>query len=665
MFKTRESSFKMTESGSPQDHSRCARRTNGLAPEAPERGQLVLVTGGAGYIGSVLTRRLLDRGYRVRLLDRLYWGRKPLENVLDQLEIIEADVRDMPATALDGVDGVIHLAGLSNDPTAEYDPQANWQMNAIATETLGQRCVDREVERLVFASSCSLYDGLPPGMHDETAPIEPRGAYASSKRYGEVALQGLVGEGLCPVIFRNGTVYGYSPRMRFDLVVNTFVKDALLKGELSLHGGGWMWRPLVDVKDVADAMIAGLEAPAEKVRGEIFNVLHSNYQIRELAMLVAGSVQMLGRSVTLAEYPAPKLTRDYECSNTKLASTLGFQPSRSVVEAISEILASIDVDPTNLSDSASLQHPVAGAPPRADAADRSVQGCALSQRVLITGGGGQLASDLEALLSSSAEVRALGRTQLDITADEAVDAVFGEFAPTVVYNCAAFHNVEVCEQEEDRAFEVNARAVKRLAERTTAIGARLVHFSTNYVFDGLAAEPYDEFARPNPRSVYALSKLAGEYAALAYSPDALVVRTGGLYGLHGSASKGGNFVTRMISRARAQGALRVVADQRLSPTFTADLAAAVIDAVDAERSGLVHITNADETSWHGFTEEIMRLAGVPVEVEAVETVRAPGNADRPLNGVLTSVRELEPLRPWDEALSDYLGRARLLAASRT
>jgi nucleoside-diphosphate-sugar epimerase len=188
-------------------------------------------------------------------------------------------------------------------------------------------------------------------MHDETAPIQPRGAYATSKHYGEQALQALVPEGLCPVIFRNGTVYGYSPRMRFDLVVNTFVKDALLRGQLSLHGGGWMWRPLVDVQDVSDAMIAGLEAPAEKVQGEVFNVLHSNYQIRELAMLVAGSVQLLGRSVTLAEEPAPKLTRDYECSNTKLASTLGFQPSRSVVEAITGILDSINVeDRTMLTD---------------------------------------------------------------------------------------------------------------------------------------------------------------------------------------------------------------------------------------------------------------------------------------------------------------------------
>jgi nucleoside-diphosphate-sugar epimerase len=328
-----------------------ARRTNGLSPEAPEPGQLVLVTGGAGYIGSVLTERLLNRGYRVRILDRLYWGRGPIAALLDNVELIEADVRDMPASALDGVDAVIHLAGLSNDPTAEYDPEANWQMNAVATETLGRNCVDRDVERLVFASSCSLYDGMPPGMHDETAAIQARGAYATSKRYGEEALIGLAGEGLCPVMLRNGTGYGYSPRMRFDLVVNTFVKDALLRGQLSLHGGGWMWRPLVDVRDVSDAMIAAMEAPADLVRGEIFNVLHSNYQIRELAMLVAGSVQLLGRPVTLREEPAPRLTRDYECSNTKLAGRLGFQPSHSVVEAIDGILASVDVeDKTMLSD---------------------------------------------------------------------------------------------------------------------------------------------------------------------------------------------------------------------------------------------------------------------------------------------------------------------------
>jgi len=324
---------------------------NGLPAEAPSPGLTVCVTGGGGYIGCILTERLLERGYRVRVLDRLYWGEEPLAEVRDRIEIVVADIRDLPSGALEGVDGVIHLAGLSNDPTAEYDPEANWQMNALGTEALGQACVEQGIERFVLASSCSLYDGLPPGMHDETAEVEPYGAYATSKRYAEERLVELADAGLCPVMLRNGTVYGWSPRMRFDLVVNTFVKDALLHEQLKLHGGGWMWRPLVDVKDVADAMIAAFEAPAELVRGEIFNVLHSNYQIRELAMLVAGSVQLLGRHVRLEETEAPALTRDYKCSNSKLAQRLGFTPSRSVVEAVADLLTRIDVDDrTMLSD---------------------------------------------------------------------------------------------------------------------------------------------------------------------------------------------------------------------------------------------------------------------------------------------------------------------------
>jgi nucleoside-diphosphate-sugar epimerase len=126
--------------------------------------------------------------------------------------------------------------------------------------------------------------------------------------------------------------------MRFDLVVNTFVKDALLGGKLLLHGGGWMWRPLVDVRDVSDALIAAYEAPAERVRGEIFNVLHSNYQIRELAMIVAGTVRLAGRAVDLVEAPEPKLARNYECSNAKLSTTLGFSPRHSVLDAATDLV---------------------------------------------------------------------------------------------------------------------------------------------------------------------------------------------------------------------------------------------------------------------------------------------------------------------------------------
>lgn len=319
-------------------------RGNGLSATVPDPGQTILVAGGGGYIGCVLVPRLLDRGYRVRILDRLYFGEDNLAAFRDRVELIVADVRDIPPRALDGIDGVINLSGLSNDPTAEYDPEANWQMNAVATENLAKMCVDRGISRYVFASSCSLYDGLPPGMHDETVEIHPRAAYATSKHYGEQALLRLARghPAFCPVMMRNGTVYGWSPRMRFDLVVNTFVKDALLAGKLALHGGGWMWRPLVDVRDASDAMIAAYEAPAENVRGEVFNVLHSNYQIRELALLVAGSVQLSGGRVTLTEVPAPALTRDYECSNAKLSMTLGFIPRHSVLGAVTELLGRID-----------------------------------------------------------------------------------------------------------------------------------------------------------------------------------------------------------------------------------------------------------------------------------------------------------------------------------
>src|SRR3954451_5388391 len=118
-------------------------RSNGLAPEAPEPGLRVLLAGGAGYIGCILAERLLERGYKVRILDRLWWGEQPLAHLADRIEVVQADVRDVPEETFDGVDAVINLSGLSNDPTAEYDPDANWQMNAVATETLGKACVER------------------------------------------------------------------------------------------------------------------------------------------------------------------------------------------------------------------------------------------------------------------------------------------------------------------------------------------------------------------------------------------------------------------------------------------------------------------------------------------------------------------------------------------
>ena len=281
-------------------------------------------------------------------------------------------------------------------------------------------------------------------------------------------------------------------------------------------------------------------------------------------------------------------------------------------------------------------------------------------RALITGGGGQLASDLQALLGERATSRT--HAELDVADPGAVDRAFEEVRPDVVFNCAAFHNVDECEREPATSWEVNVRAVMDLARRP----AKIVHLSTNYVFDGRRPEPYGEHDLPAPRSVYALTKLGGEHAALAYGEGALVVRTAGLYGLAGNASKGGNFVQRMLARARDTGELKMVADQRVQPTFTEDLARALVEAVERDAAGTVHLTAGGECSWFAFTEAIMATAGLEPSLEPVQTTIPPGGVDRPLNGVLARPRAdalgLTPLRPWREALDDYMARAGLAAA---
>ena len=280
------------------------------------------------------------------------------------------------------------------------------------------------------------------------------------------------------------------------------------------------------------------------------------------------------------------------------------------------------------------------------------------ERVLITGGNGQLGSDLAEQLAGRAEVDSRAHAQLDIGDDDAVREAIAGVAGGTVFNCAAYHNVDLCETEEGESFRINVRAVKQMAQACTEAGVKLVHFSTNYVFDGRRDAPYGEDDVPNPRSVYAISKLAGEYAATAYAPNALVVRGSGLYGLHGSGQKGGNFVTRMITRAREGQQIRMVSDQRLQPTFTRDLATAVIEAVDADASGVLHLTASGACSWLEFTEAIYEIAGIDVAIEAVTT---SGPVDRPLNGVLARPRAdalgLAALRDWREALEDYMRRA--------
>lgn len=301
--------------------------------------RLVCVTGGAGFIGVDLVEQLVRRGDRVRVLDRFFWGTAGLDR-LDHVELVSRDVRELRDSDLEGVDTVCHLAGLSNDPTADLDPHANWQMNTIASEELARTCVRVGVRRLTFGSSGSIYDGLSTSdVLDEDAPVEPIGAYAQSKYEAERKLLGVAGSGLEVVVLRQGTVGGYSRRMRYDLVVNTFLKDALVKKQLSLHDGGYMWRPLVDVKDVATAHVVAMEAPAEKVAGKIFNILQANYQVRELAQTIARAVKPLVGEIEIASVPATGRKRDYRCSNARFTEATGWTPARTPRDSVESVLA--------------------------------------------------------------------------------------------------------------------------------------------------------------------------------------------------------------------------------------------------------------------------------------------------------------------------------------
>jgi nucleoside-diphosphate-sugar epimerase len=306
----------------------------------------ILLVGGAGYVGSVLAEELLERGYAVKILDRLYYGDGGLREIRDRVELVVADMRVLPPDLLQDVDVVVNLGGLSNDPTAEYNPKANYEMNTLATQALAEMCRKSGVRRFVFASSCSIYDrGVGNDdkdiIQDEETPVEPRAAYSSSKREAEKILLEMAGKDFCPVILRKGTVYGFSHRMRYDLVVNTFVKFAVSQGSLNLHYGGEMWRPLVDVRDAARAYILAIEAGEEAVRGQVFNVSCRNYRISELALRVREALKQIGVSAEILPDYGYRGVRSYRVSTHKIEQGLGFRPKVSVEESVVDIVEKI------------------------------------------------------------------------------------------------------------------------------------------------------------------------------------------------------------------------------------------------------------------------------------------------------------------------------------
>jgi len=311
---------------------------------------MILVTGGAGYVGCVLVPELLALGKKVRVVDTL-WFENPLQPH-HNLEVIQGDIRFADPAWLEDVDGIIHLAGLSNDPTADFAPQLNAECNVWATQNLAQMAAEKarhesKTIRFVFASSCSIYyTATPEGeleMHGKTEEtlVAPTANYSKTKRLAEIELLRIAENypEFCPIILRKGTLYGLSPRMRFDLVINVFTLNAWKKRQLTVFGSGEAWRPLLHIRDAVDAYIYMLSTPVDSARCQIFNVLHKNYRILELAFWITEvlenqrnvSIQVKrDRSVSSGE-------RSYYVLGNKIERALGFTAERGASQAVLDI----------------------------------------------------------------------------------------------------------------------------------------------------------------------------------------------------------------------------------------------------------------------------------------------------------------------------------------
>lgn len=315
----------------------------------------ILVTGGAGYIGCILVKRLLDRGYSIRIFDTLFFGKDPIKDLLKNknVELIEGDMRNLDnfPNLLDNIDAIIHLAALSNDPSCDIDPQDTVDINFTSAVKLAELAKKRKIERFIFSSSCSVYGASEDVILDEQSEKAPVSLYAKSKIDLENKLLELMDKDFSPIILRNGTVFGLSPRMRFDLVINIMTKYAMKKNKVFIVGGGLNWRPLVHVDDVSSAFILALESPLEKVKGEVFNVGSDdlNFQIKD----IAAKVKKIIPSIEIEYAPSDKDARSYRVSFDKIKKVLGYDTKHKAEDGIKEISKAIkdgvlgDVDSTN------------------------------------------------------------------------------------------------------------------------------------------------------------------------------------------------------------------------------------------------------------------------------------------------------------------------------
>ena len=276
-------------------------------------------------------------------------------------------------------------------------------------------------------------------------------------------------------------------------------------------------------------------------------------------------------------------------------------------------------------------------------------------KVLVTGAKGQLGQDLVSILSQSGlSVYGYGRQDLDVTNLDSVRPVITQIQPDVIVHAAAYTKVDQAESDADEAYRVNAFGSRNVAIVAEEIGARICYISTDYVFDGSASSPYQEYDQTNPLSVYGKSKLAGEELVKSLCSRYYIVRTSWVYGQHGH-----NFVKTMLRLAEERNEVKVVDDQIGSPTYTIDLARFIEELVQTEKYGIYHASNTGVCSWYEFAKAIFEEVGIDIEITPIKTKDFPRPAPRPLYSVMDHMairaNGLTDLRHWREGLKDYFG----------
>lgn len=306
-----------------------------------EKKKRIFITGGAGYVGSVLVPKLVRKGYEVKVIDLYMYGEEVLSSVAGEprLKQVKGDIRDseLLEREIGGYDTVIHLACISNDPSYELDPTLGKSINYDAFVRLVDICKRQGVKQFIYASSASVYGIKDEPEVTEELPLEPLTDYSKYKAKCEEVLLREADKGFIVTVVRPSTVCGYSPRLRLDLTVNILTNHAVNRGKITVFGGEQK-RPNLHIEDMTDLYVFLLEQPVERIQGKIYNVGYENYKVGEIAEMVRGT---LGSDIEIETTPSDDI-RSYHVCSKKIKEELGFEPRHTIEEAIRDLKEAFD-----------------------------------------------------------------------------------------------------------------------------------------------------------------------------------------------------------------------------------------------------------------------------------------------------------------------------------